>query len=100
MEKPKIVLSGMQPSGTLHLGNYEGALKNWVKLQESGKYKIFFCIVDWHALTSSYEDTSDLVEWIYQITADYIAAGLDPQKSAIFVQSDIKNMLNFTYYFR
>ena len=88
--RKKVLLSGMQPTGMLHLGNYEGALKNWVDLQNSGKYEIYFCIVDWHALTTAYEDTSDLVERIYQITADYIAAGLDPEKVAIFVQSDVK----------
>ncbi|RKZ32051.1 tryptophan--tRNA ligase, partial [bacterium] len=89
-EKKKVVLSGMQPTGMLHLGNYEGALKNWVQLQNTGKYEMYFCIVDWHALTTAYEDTSDLVEKIYQITADYIAAGLDPKKVAIFVQSSVK----------
>ncbi len=88
--RKKVLLSGMQPTGMLHLGNYEGALKNWVDLQNSGKYEIYFCIVDWHALTTAYEDTSGLVERIYQITADYIAAGLDPEKVAIFVQSDVK----------
>ncbi|MCD6594914.1 tryptophan--tRNA ligase [bacterium] len=89
-DKKKVLLSGMQPTGMLHLGNYEGALKNWVDLQNSGKYEIYFCIVDWHALTTAYENTADIVERIYQITADYIAAGLDPEKVAIFVQSDVK----------
>ncbi len=86
----KVVLSGMQPTGMLHLGNYEGALKNWVNLQNSGKYEMYFCIVDWHALTTAYKDPSDLVERIYQIAADYLAAGLDPEKVTIFVQSDVK----------
>ncbi len=86
----KVLLSGMQPTGMLHLGNYEGALKNWVRLQNSGEYETYFTIVDWHALTVCYKDTSDLVERIYQVAADYIASGLDPEKSVIFVQSDVK----------
>ncbi len=89
-EKKIVVLSGMQPTGMLHLGNYEGALKNWVNLQNSGKYEMYFCIVDWHALTTAYEDTSELVDSIYQLAADYIAAGLDPERVAIFVQSAVK----------
>ncbi|MCD6418797.1 tryptophan--tRNA ligase [bacterium] len=86
----KVLLSGMQPTGMLHLGNYEGALKNWVRLQNSGQYEIYYCIVDWHALTTAYEDPSELEERIYQIAADYIAAGLDPEKVTLFVQSDVK----------
>lgn len=89
-EKRLVLLSGMQPTGMLHLGNYEGALSNWVNLQNSGKYECYFTIVDWHALTSVWEDTSELVERIYQVAADYITAGLDPDKSAIFVQSQVK----------
>ncbi|MBN1756198.1 tryptophan--tRNA ligase [bacterium] len=84
------LLSGMQPTGMLHLGNYEGALKNWVELQNSGKYEMFCCIVDWHSLTSEAEDTSDLINKVYDLAADYIAAGLDPEKTTIFVQSSVK----------
>jgi len=93
MSEPKskqVLLSGMQPSGALHLGNYEGALRNWVDLQNTGKYEMFNCIVDWHALTSGFEKTEMLVPRIYEMAADYIAAGLDPEKTAIFVQSQIK----------
>ena len=86
----KVLLSGMQPSGALHLGNYEGALRNWVELQNSGEYEMYNCIVDWHALTAGYEDTEKLVPRIYEMAADYIAAGLDPEKTAIFVQSHVK----------
>ncbi|MCK5833552.1 tryptophan--tRNA ligase [bacterium] len=89
-KKKKVLLSGMQPSGALHLGNYEGALRNWVELQNSGNYEMFNCIVDWHALTSSYENTELLIPRIYEMAADYIAAGLDPKKTAIFVQSHVK----------
>ncbi|MFQ5868806.1 MAG: tryptophan--tRNA ligase [Candidatus Zixiibacteriota bacterium] len=87
-EKKEVILSGMQPTGKLHLGNYEGALKNWVRLQS--EYDCFYCIVDWHSLTSDYEDTSDLQERIKEMTIDYLAAGLDPEKCTIFVQSDVK----------
>jgi len=82
------ILSGMQPTGQLHLGNYEGALKNWAALQN--QYEMFNCIVDWHALTSDYEDTSELKDKIFQMAVDFLAGGLDPQKCAIFIQSDVK----------
>jgi tryptophanyl-tRNA synthetase len=84
----EVILSGMQPTGRLHLGNLEGALRNWVRLQ--GDYEMYGCIVDWHSLTESYEDTTDLDDRIIQVTIDYLAAGLDPEKAAIFVQSQVK----------
>lgn len=83
-----IILSGMQPTGRLHLGNYEGALKNWVALQD--QFEMYCCIVDWHALTAEYENTADLPEKIRQMAIDYLAAGLDPERTAIFVQSHVK----------
>lgn len=82
------ILSGMQPTGQLHLGNYEGALKNWVALQET--YEMFLCIVDWHALTAEFDRTADLKEMVFQMAVDFLAAGLDPEKCAIFIQSDVK----------
>jgi tryptophanyl-tRNA synthetase len=82
------ILSGMQPTGQLHLGNYEGALKNWAALQN--QYEMFLCIVDWHALTSDFVDTSTLKENVFQMGVDFLAGGLDPQKCAIFIQSDVK----------
>ena len=87
---PKRLLSGMQPTGTgaLHLGNLEGALRNWVRLQDS--YDMYCCIVDWHALTTRYHEPHLLWESCLQVAADYIAGGLDPQKCAIFVQSHVK----------
>ena len=80
----------MQPtgSGALHLGNLEGALRTWVRLQE--QYEMYCCIVDWHALTTRFDDTAGLAEASRQVAADYIAAGLDPEKCAIFLQSDVK----------
>ncbi len=82
------IFSGMQPSGKFHLGNFLGALDNWVKLQYD--YDCFFSIVDLHALTSSYEDTSKLPENILNMAIDWLSAGLDPEKSPIFVQSHVK----------
>lgn len=82
------ILSGMRPTGNLHLGNYFGALENWVKLQDS--YDCNFFIADYHALTTGYADTQQLTENTYSIMADYLACGLDPEKSVIFLQSLVK----------
>jgi tryptophanyl-tRNA synthetase len=87
MEK-KTILSGMRPTGRLQLGNLLGALDNWVKLQD--EYRCFFSVVDWHALTTGYEDTVDLRENTYQMVIDWLSAGLDPEKNVIFRQSDVK----------
>lgn len=84
----KIIVSGMRPTGCLHFGNYFGALENWVKLQDD--YDCHFFIADWHALTTGYADTSEVRENTYQLIADYIAAGLDPDRSVLFLQSEIK----------
>jgi tryptophanyl-tRNA synthetase len=83
------VLSGMRPTGRLHIGHYFGALQNWVRLQNDPAYECFYFIADWHALTSEYADTSAVAENTLQIMIDYLAAGLDPQKSVIFQQSVI-----------
>ncbi len=84
----KRVLSGMRPTGKIHLGNYFGALKTWIKLQD--KAECFFFIADWHAITTSYEDTSKLSQNTLEMMADWIAAGLDPAKSVLFIQSQVK----------
>lgn len=81
----KIVLSGARPTGDIHLGNYFGALHNWVKLQE--QYDCYFFIADWHALTTGYADTEKLRDNSVSLMADFIACGLDPEKSVIFMQS-------------
>ncbi len=78
----------MRPSGFLHLGNMLGALQNWVKLQD--EHECFYSIVDWHALTTDYEDTSRLKEYILNMAVDWMAAGIDPEKSTVFVQSRVK----------
>jgi len=81
------VLSGMRPTGKLHLGNYMGALYNWVQLQH--EYDCYFFIADWHALTTDYADPSRMLENIYEIALDFLSAGLDPEKCTIFVQSHV-----------
>jgi len=81
------VLSGMRPTGQLHLGNYHGALRNWVDLQY--KYPCFFFVADWHALTTGYEDTSKLPEYTREMVIDWLAAGLNPGVSTLFVQSHV-----------
>ncbi len=82
------VLSGMRPTGKLHLGNYVGALQNWVKLQNS--HDCFFFVADWHALTTDYDNTSRLADNSLEVVLDFLAAGLDPEKCAIFVQSHVR----------
>jgi tryptophanyl-tRNA synthetase len=85
----KRIVSGMRPTGNLHLGNYEGALKNWIRLQDSGEYECFYFIADLHALTSDYGDTSAIRQNTIDMVSDWLAAGLDPERSTIFVQSMI-----------
>jgi tryptophanyl-tRNA synthetase len=87
--KKSRVLSGMRPTGRLHIGHYFGALQNWVRLQNDPAYDCFYFIADWHALTSDYADTSGVAENTLQIMIDYLAAGLDPAKSILFQQSVI-----------
>src|SRR5271166_6217315 len=83
----KRVLSGMRPTGKLHLGNYVGALANWVRMQD--EYQCFFEVADWHALTTDYADTSKVKENSLEVALDWLAAGLDPEKSVIFIQSHV-----------
>jgi tryptophanyl-tRNA synthetase len=83
----KRVLSGMRPTGRLHIGNYFGALQNWVKLQNDPQNECFYFIADWHSLTSDYADTSGIAENTIQVAIDFLAGGLDPAKSTIFLQS-------------
>jgi tryptophanyl-tRNA synthetase len=86
-ESRQRVLSGMRPTGKLHLGNYMGALYNWVKLQD--QYDCFFFIADYHALTTDYADTSKVKQNIQEVALDFLAAGLDPAKCVLFVQSRV-----------
>ena len=79
------VLSGMRPTGALHLGHYHGALKNWVRLQDD--YDCFFFVADWHALTTHYEEREVMERYVYDMVIDWLAAGIDPERSTIFIQS-------------
>jgi len=83
-----IVLSGMQPSGKLHLGNLVGALQNWVRLQN--EYDCYYFVADWHALTSQYSDTSGIKENVRDMLVNWLAAGLSPEKATLFIQSRVK----------
>ncbi|NLB45059.1 MAG: tryptophan--tRNA ligase [Clostridiaceae bacterium] len=83
----KIILSGARPTGDIHLGNYFGALENWVRLQDN--YDCHFFIADWHALTTGYADTAGLPEHTVSLMADFMACGLDPERSVLFLQSQV-----------
>jgi len=85
--RAKRILSGMQPSGKLHLGNYFGALKNWVSLQD--EFECYFFIADWHALSSLYEGPGRIKDFSFEVAVDWLSAGLDPEKCTMFLQSDI-----------
>ena len=87
----KRILSGMRPTGPLHLGHLFGALNNWIKLQD--ECDCFFMIADWHALMSDYENPSQLPQYVLECAADWIASGIDPKKSTIFIQSQVKEHL-------
>ncbi len=86
-DQKKRVLSGMQPSGILHLGNLLGALENWKRLQE--EYESYFCVADWHALSTNYADTGRIREYIREMLINWLAAGLDPGKCTLFIQSRV-----------
>jgi tryptophanyl-tRNA synthetase len=89
VEHKKRVLSGMRPTGRLHIGHYFGALENWVKLQNDPQYECFFFVADWHALTSDYADTSQVAQNTIEIATDWLASGLDPAKCTMFIQSSV-----------
>lgn len=84
---PDRVLSGMRPTGRLHLGHYHGVLRNWAKLQS--EYECFFMVADWHALTTSYDDVSIIEKSTWDMVIDWIAAGVDPAQATIFIQSRV-----------
>jgi len=88
MAVKKRILSGMRPTGPLHLGNLHGALLNWVQMQD--QYDCFYFIADWHALTSDYENTDKITGYVREMMIDWLSVGLSPEKSTMFVQSHIK----------
>ena len=85
------ILSGMRPTGSLHLGHLFGALNNWVRLQD--EHECFFMVADWHALMSEYKNPENLSKYTLECVADWIASGIDPEKSTIFIQSHVKEHL-------
>lgn len=88
--KKKIVLSGMRPTGPLHLGHLAGALKNWIRLQD--EYDCYYTIVTWHAFSSEYQKSTVIRNFIFEYAAGWLSAGIDPEKSVIFVQSEVKEL--------
>lgn len=88
MAKKGVILSGMRPTGRLQLGNLLGALDNWVKLQDD--YSCYFSVVDWHALTTEYETPGEILKNVDEMVIDWLSAGLDPERSVIFRQSEVK----------
>ena len=85
--QPQRVLSGMRPTGRLHLGHYHGVLKNWLKLQT--EYECFFFVADWHALTTHYQESQVLQEHVWDMPPDWLAAGVDPSNATLFLQSRV-----------
>lgn len=93
--KKEIVLSGIRPTGFMHLGNYFGAMRNWVKMQH--EYDCFFCVVDWHSLTT-HPDTRELREHVHRLLSEFLASGLDPDVCTLFVQSDLPEIAELYLY--
>ena len=91
---PDRVLSGMRPTGRMHIGHYHGALKNWVRLQQ--EYECYFFVADWHALTTNYESPEIMGESVWDMVIDWLASGLDPAQCAIFVQSRVPDHAELT----
>jgi tryptophanyl-tRNA synthetase len=89
---PRVIMSGIRPSGggEAHLGHWEGALKNWVKLQDMGE--CYYSIVDWHALTTDYQDVSHIQDNIRQVLLDLLSVGIDPERSVVYLQSAVKEI--------
>jgi tryptophanyl-tRNA synthetase len=94
-----VVLSGLRPTGRVHLGNYFGAVRNWVDLQNSRKYRCFFFVADLHALTTDYADTSALAGFTRDAVLDWLAVGMDPQRATVFLQSRVPQHAELALYF-
>ena len=92
----KVIVSGMRTTGKLHLGHYLGVIKNWVKLQDD--YDCYFFAADWHALTTKYDDTQELRQNTIDVITDWLACGIDPEKSVIYVQSLVPEVAEWNIY--
>lgn len=90
------IVSGMRSTGKLHLGHYLGVIDNWVKLQE--KYESYFFVADWHALTTKYDKTENLRQDVNDVVIDWLASGIDPEKSTIYVQSLVPEIAELHIY--
>lgn len=87
---PQVILSGMRPTGMLHLGHFHGVIENWVKLQQDHRFdQCYYFVADWHSLTTDYENTKQIQEYSHEIVVDWLAYGVDPEKSVVFVQSQV-----------
>jgi tryptophanyl-tRNA synthetase len=93
--KKEVVLSGIRPTGFAHLGNYFGAMRNWVNMQQ--EYNCYFCVVDWHSLTT-HSDTRELKQNVHRLLSELLAAGIDPEQSALYVQSDVAEIAELYLY--
>src|SRR5574337_1209939 len=91
----EIVLSGIRPTGFAHLGNYFGAMLNWVKMQHD--FNCYFCVVDWHSLTT-HPDTKELKQNVHRMLSELLAAGIDPEQSVLYVQSDVPEIAELYLY--
>ena len=87
----KRIMSGMRPTGKLHLGHYLGVIQNWVELQN--KFECFFFVADWHALTTKYDDTKNLRQDVIDVVIDWLSCGINPEISNIYVQSLIPEIV-------
>ncbi len=96
MEQKKRIMSGMRPTGKLHLGHYMGVISNWINLQN--EYDCYFSVADWHALTTGYDKTEQLKENVLNVVIDWLACGIDPKKATIFVQSTIPEIAELNIY--
>lgn len=92
MEEKKRIMSGMRPTGRLHLGHYLGVITNWVKLQND--YDCYFSVADWHALTTGYDKTEQLKDNVYNVVIDWLACGIDPKKLRFLFNRLFQKLLN------
>ena len=92
----KRIVSGMRSTGKLHFGHYLGVIQNWVKLQK--EYESFFFVADWHALTTKYDDTANLRQDVKDVVIDWLACGIDPEVSTIYVQSLVPEIAELNIY--
>ena len=100
MQNKKIILTGDRPTGHLHLGHYVGSVKRRIELQENGDYdEYYLMLADAQALTDNFGNVQKVKDNVFQVALDYLALGLDPNKVAFFLQSEVRELTEFTFYF-